>query len=108
MADKDTTVEQTTKKEPCYVHKFRKPFEWESKSYETLNFYFEKLTGQDLIDVEREMNAQGDIALEASTSLVFQCKIAARAADIGSDVLMKMPAKEFNRICGRTQRFLLT
>ena len=103
----DQPANSANEPRPCYVHKFRTPFEWQGKEYKTLNFYFERLEGNDMVAIEREMSAQGDVALETSLSRIYQSKVAARAAGVGSDMLLKLPAREFNRICSEAQRFLL-
>ena len=74
-----------------YVHRFRKPFEYEGKKYTTLNFYFERLTGRDMISAENEMQARNEYAIDPVLSRNFQSKMAARAGGIGSDALEAMP-----------------
>jgi len=90
-----------------YVHKFKKPFEYEGKKYETLNFYFDRLTGNDVLKIESEMQANNDYALAPEISKAFQCKMAARAASVGSDIIENMPFQDFNKITNAARRFLL-
>lgn len=89
-----------------YVHKFRKPFEHEGKKYSTLNFYFERLTGRDVIAIENEMQANNEYALDPLLSRNFQSKMASRAGGIGCDALEAMPIQEFNRITNAARNFL--
>ena len=90
-----------------YIHKFKKPFTHEGKKYETLNFYFENLTGHDMIRIESEMQANNEYALDPLLSRNFQGKMAARASGVGSDVLEAMPLQEFNKITNVARNFLI-
>lgn len=91
-----------------YVHKFGKPFKYEGKTFETLNFYFERLTGRDMIAIENEMQAMQEYALAPEISRSFQSKMAAKAAGVGSDVLENMPLNEFNKITNAARDFLIS
>jgi len=90
-----------------YVHKFRKTYEFEGKKYDTLNFYFENLTGRDMVTIESEMQANNEYALDPLLSRNFQGKMSARAANIGNDVLESMPIQEFNAITNAARNFLI-
>lgn len=90
-----------------YTHTFKKPFEYEGKTYEELTFDFEHLKGRDMVAIENEMQGASEYALAPEISTSFQSKMAARAAEIGSDVLEAMPLKDFNKITGAARRFLL-
>lgn len=90
-----------------YSHKFKKPFAYEGKTYEKLEFNFERLTGRDMVSIEAEMTDNNEYALAPEISRNFQAKMAARAAGIGSNVLDAMPIVDFNRITNACRRFLL-
>ena len=90
-----------------YTHVFKKPFTYEGKTYSELTFNFADLKGRDMLAIENEMQAMNEYALAAEISNSFQCRMAARAAGIGSDVLGAMPLKDFNQITGAARRFLL-
>lgn len=90
-----------------YKHVFKKPFEYEGRTYTELTLNFEGLTGRDMLAIENEMQAMSEYALAPEISASFQCKMAARAAGIGSDVLEALPLKDFNKITGAARRFLL-
>lgn len=90
-----------------YTHTFKKPFEYEGKTYEELTFDFEHLKGRDMVAIENEMQGASEYALAPEISTSFQSKMAARAAGIGSDVLEAMPLKDFNKITGAARHFLL-
>jgi len=90
-----------------YVHKFKKPFEYEGTKYTTLNFYFERLTGRDMISIENEMQARSEYALDPLLSRNFQSKMASRAGGIAADVLEAMPMQEFNKVVNAARNFLI-
>lgn len=90
-----------------YTHAFKNPFEFEGRTYTELTFNFAGLKGRDMLAIENEMQAMSEYALAPEISASFQCKMAARAAGIGSDVLEAMPLKDFNKITGAARRFLL-
>lgn len=90
-----------------YVHKFKKPFEYEGKKYATLNFYFERLTGRDVITIENEMQANNEYALDPLISRSFQSKMASKAGGVGVDMLEALPMQEFNRITNAARNFLI-
>lgn len=90
-----------------YTHTFKKPFEYEGRTYEELTFDFGRLKGRDMVAIENEMQGMSEYALAPEISTSFQSKMAARAAGIGSDVLEAMPLKDFNKITGAARRFLL-
>lgn len=90
-----------------YVHKFKRPFEYEGKKHETLNFYFDRLVGRDMTAVEQEMQISGETAYTPETSRIYQSRLAARAANIGPDVMDAMPLGDFNHITNACRNFLL-
>ena len=98
----------TEGKNGAYVHKFSRPFEYEGKKFENLTFNFNELTGKDMIAIEAEMQAMGEYALAPEISRGFQCRMAAKAAKIGTDVLESMPLPEFNKITNASRDFLIS
>ena len=90
-----------------YTHVFKKPFEYEGKTYTELTFNFERLSGRDMVSIETEMQMNNEYALAPEISRRFQGKMAAKAAGIGSDVLEAMPLKDFNKITNAARSFLI-
>ena len=114
MSDHDENINategaatDTSGAEGTYVHKFKRTFEYEGKKYETLDFYFGRLTGRDMITIESEMQANNEFALDPLLSRNFQGKMASKAAGIGSDALEAMPLQEFNKITNAARNFLI-
>lgn len=91
-----------------YVHKFKKQFEYEGKKFDTLNFYFDKLTGRDMLSIEAEMQSQNEYALAPEISRGFQYRMAARAANVGADVIENMPLPDFSKVTNACRDFLIS
>ena len=91
-----------------YVHRFKKPFTYQGKTYEKLAFDFGKLTLNDSLAVEDELNALGKGALVPEWNSQYLVRLAAKACTdkIGSDVLMTLPIHEGRRILTRTRNFI--
>ena len=107
----DTMVAEDEENESLalYVHEFEKPFTWEGKTYDKLTFDFSKLRGKDVLAIMREIRMAGITVASRTFDVEYQYRYAARCCEprIGSDVIAALPAKEFERICTRVQRFLL-
>lgn len=91
-----------------YVHKFKKPFTFQGKTYEELTFDFGKLTLNDSLAVEDELNALGKGTFLPEWNSQYLVRLAAKACTdkIGSDVLMALPISEGRRILTRTRNFI--
>ncbi|MCF8018299.1 MAG: phage tail assembly protein [Vallitaleaceae bacterium] len=112
-ANESTNIPETKKnategENGAYVHKFSRPFEYEGKKLEKLSFNFNKLTGKDMIAIEAEMQAMGEYALAPEISRGFQCRMAAKAGNVGTDLLESMPLPEFNKITNASRDFLIS
>lgn len=105
----DVAEKEAEKSGYTYTHKFAKPFECEGKKYEELTFDWGSLTGQDSLAIEREMAQLGLPLVTPEFSGEYLVRMAARACTmkIGSDVLCRLPLKDFNRIRSRARSFLL-
>lgn len=94
--------------EDAHVVILAKPFTYEDKTYNKFVFDFEGLTGEDLVDIETEMTAVGEFALSPEISTSFLYRLAARAAGVGSDVILHLPIREFGKVKNMTQSFLVS
>ncbi len=90
-----------------YIHTFKKPFEYEGNKYTSINFYFGKLTGREMLKIESEMQASNEYALDPLLSRNFLSKMASKASGISSDVLEAMPLQDFNKITNAARNFLI-
>ena len=82
-------------------------YTWEGKEYKEIIFDFGKLTGQDMIDIEKEMNDAGEFALTAETSPNMCARIAARAAGLSLDVITHLPLGHFNKARNAARNFIM-
>ncbi len=90
-----------------YIHTFKEPFKYADKEHKELIFEFGNLKGKDMIAVNNEILANGGAVTIAEYDVDIQCKLAAKAAKVGSDVIENLPIKDFNKIIQATRRFLL-
>ncbi len=94
--------------EGAYAVTLAKPFTYEDRTYNKFVFDFDGLTGADLVDIETEMTAVGEFALSPEISTSFLYRLAARAAGVGSDVILCLPIREFGKVKNMTQSFLVS
>ena len=91
-----------------YTHTFRRPVKFEGKTYKALTFYWDKLTGADMISIETEMQDMNEYALSPEMSASFLAKMAAKAAGVGSDFIEALPVPDFTKIRNEARSFLLS
>lgn len=101
VTDSDTPTD-------AYRHIFKNPYTYEDKTYTELVFDFEKLIGDDLVAIENEMAAVGEFALSPEISTSFLYRLAARAAGVGSDVIVNLPIRDFGKIKNKSRDFLVS
>lgn len=88
-----------------YVLKLDTPLEYGSKKIESLEFDFSKLTGNDLIEAEKEMSA--DVAYPEFNG-EYLAILAAKAAGVSSIVIKDLPADKFLKAKIRARNFINT
>jgi len=91
----------------AYVLTLAKPYTYEDRTYKKFVFDFESLIGEDLVDIETEMTAVGEFALSPEISTSFLYRLAAKAAKVGSDVILHLPIREFGKVKSKAQNFLI-
>lgn len=111
----ELVVKAREKKEPgaekakgTYTHTFRRPVKFEGKTYKTLTFYWDNLTGADMISIENEMQDMNEYALSPEMSASFLAKMAAKAASVGSDFIEALPVPDFTKIRNEARSFLVS
>ena len=94
---------------PTYVHHFKKPFEYNGKTYNELSFRFDDLTGEDSLAVEAELLAKGIMTVAPTFNGEYLMRIAARACTdfIGIDGFKRMRIADFEKIRSRTRNFFM-
>lgn len=92
-----------------YIHKFKTPFAYEGKTYEELTFDWGKLTGDDGLAIENEMQQLGKPVIVPTFSGEYLVRMAARACSerIGQDVIRAMSISDYNKIRSAARSFLL-
>lgn len=92
-----------------YTHIFKKPFQWEGKTYGQLTFDFESLTGRDSLKISRELAAKSIKNSVPYFEAEFQIRVAARACTekIGIDALENMSMIDFEQIMNRVRNFFV-
>lgn len=89
------------------VIKLSKEYTWEGKTYNEFKMDFDKLTGQDMLNIEKEMSEKGEFSLSPEVSPSYCVRIAARAAGVAFDVLANLPMQDFNRIRNIARNFMM-
>lgn len=92
-----------------YTHKFKRPFEYQGKTFNELTFDWGKLTGRDGLAIENELQQIGKAVIVPTFSGEYLIRMAARACTvpIGSDAFENMSLSDFNKIRSAARSFLL-
>lgn len=120
MATKETKVNETTENKEIaeavsendydWVWKLTKPITYNGEEISELRFNFEKITGQDAIEIETELMNLGKLSMYSQVSNInYIIRVAARACEkpIGTDIFSLVSISDFNTIRTHTQLFLL-
>lgn len=93
----------------CFTHLFKKPFSYNGNEYKSLTFDFEGLSGNDTLQIERELARQGRTVIVPEFNGDYLANMASRACveEIGVDAFGMMSLRDFNAIRGAARRFLL-
>lgn len=88
--------------------KFSKQISYDGETITEVNLDFDALTGQDLINAEREyMMGNKTPAPVKEFDKGYLVIVAAKAANVPSDMFLLLGAKDFTKITIKTQNFLL-
>lgn len=92
-----------------YIHKFRKPFEYEGMKISELRIDFEQLTGGDGLDIENELMRAGKAVVAPAFSGEYLIRMAARASSpkVGADAFKLMSLSDYNKVRSAARSFLL-
>lgn len=90
-----------------YTHELQREFEHEGKKYKSIHFDWGKLTGNDGLAIENEMQALGTPVVIPSFSGGYLIRMAARASGVSADTLLALPIREYSRIRSEARSFLL-
>ncbi len=92
-----------------YTHKFRRPYEYDGKIFEEITFNWDKLTGDDALSIENELQQLGKAVIVPTFSGEYLVRMCARACTegIGSDFFKRMSIADYNKIRSAARSFLL-
>lgn len=99
-----------------YTHKLSKPFTYNTKTVEQLDFDFGALTGMDTIAIEADLNHRMKNLMYPHLSWEFMTLMAVRACTnrdennirvVDEKFLKALPMRDYNRIIGAARNFLL-
>ena len=109
--------EQEAQPDPAvYTHKLARPFTYENKTVEQLDFDFDGLTGADTIAIEAELNHRMKNLMYPHLSWEFMTLMAVRACTtrdanglrfVDRGFLEAMPMREYKALLGKARGFFL-
>ncbi len=79
---------------------------WEDVEYGNLLFNLDELTGNDLLEAEKEYAAEGGTAPVAELNKGYLSIVAAKAAKVPVELIRALPAKDFSQVTIMVQNFL--
>ena len=98
------------KAENLFTLKFKKPFSYDGVDYDELQFDFEGLTGNDSLEIEREMNRMGQQLAVPAFSGDFITRMCARACTvpIGRDAWKNLSMRDWHKLRAGARNFLFS
>lgn len=91
------------------VVELRKALQYESKEYKTLSFDFDRLTGNDGMQIEREVQLTTGTAVllpAYNTDYLIRMCVRASLEHIGADGIKSLGLRDFNTVVGKARGFL--
>lgn len=91
------------------VYTFARPFNFEGESVSKITLDFEKLTGSDILSIERQYKAESKNSTNWAPEMdkEYQAYIVAKAAGVHVGLIKAAPAKDFTKLTLRARNFLL-
>lgn len=101
--------EEAANSSAVFVHQLSVPVDYNGKKYDSLSFDFDKLTGDDGLRIEDELQAIGKPAIVPAFSGQYLIRMAAKACTepIGADIFSTMKLLDYNKIRSAARSFLL-
>ena len=101
---------EAKKAENLFTLKFKKPFTYDGVDYDELQFDFDGLTGNDSLEIEKELNRMGQQLAVPAFSGEFITRMIARActAPIGNDAAKMMSMRDWHRLRAKARNFLMS
>lgn len=89
------------------IYTFSKAVDFEGTDYKEIVMNLENLTGRDIKEVSKELLLQGEVMGLVETNKYFLAAIAARSANLPTEFMDYIPARDFSKITVDVQNFLL-
>lgn len=99
-----------------YIHYFKRPFDYQGRTVESLTFDWDTLSGRDSLAIERELRVKGITLVVPAYTGEYLVGMAARACVdrteegkrfVGTDMIQAMPLGDFQQITNRARNFLI-
>jgi len=87
--------------------KLKKPLVYGKDTITEIHMDFLSLTGLDMEIIDDQIGALGLRGLLPAYSRRYQRMLAARAADVPEDLILRLPLADYNAVVGAAQNFLL-
>ena len=88
-------------------HVFLKPYEFEGKTYEDIDFDLTNLKGSDVSAAKKEFAAMGNYSPLPATDSDFCALLLCRLTKLPLDFFMGMPAPEYCALTQKVSNFLI-
>ena len=86
---------------------FKKPYEFEGKTYEKLECDLDSLKGSDIAEVKRQFSKEGNFTILPATDNDFCARVLARACKLPLEFFTQMSAKDYLQVTQEVSNFLL-
>ena len=86
--------------------KLMKAIKHKGQEIHTLDLPLEELTGNDLIEIEKQLVQSGEVPFVTDFNKVYLVNIASKATHIPTEILKFASAKDFTRITNEVRNFL--
>ena len=89
------------------IHVFEKPFEFEGKTYEQIEFDLEGLKGSDISAAKKRFAKEGNFAALPAMDSDFCAILLARMCKLPDEFFAELPAREFCAVTQKVANFLM-
>lgn len=105
----NTALKEAENAKGAFKYTLKKPVEYNGKLYSEIECDFDKLTGEDALNIEDELLTIGKAAIVPAFSGEYMIRMAAKASTepIGSDFFKMLSIYDYNMIRNAARSFLL-
>lgn len=100
--------DEPEKDEPVdLVIKFKKPYEWEGKTYTEIDLSaLERLTGEDMVEINNLLGSRGRLPVLQEMSLEYAQEMAAHVTGMPIEFFKGLPAKKSMKLKNIVSNFI--